>query len=172
MSIANRILTSACMLATLGVAAAGCASVAEASQPDEIEEPVVSETQAKAVADGVASEQEYREGFQRYQDCMSDHGYEVIVRSDDDYLIDMRIPGEAVDSGVDETCYELEFSQVDDLWQLANQDKRSDVDALRECMVSNDVVPMGQRVESMSRLDVVSALDEAEVDLISCVAPE
>lgn len=103
---------------------------------------------------------------------MSDHGYEVIVRSDDDYLIDMRIPGEAVDSGVDETCYELEFSQVDDLWQLANQDKRSDVDALRECMVSNDVVPMGQRVESMSRLDVVSALDEAEVDLISCVAPE
>jgi hypothetical protein len=77
--------------------------------------------QSAALADGVVTEAEYREGFARYQRCMTEAGYLVSVSDAPGPLISYTSSDAAVDSGVEGACYAAEFDSVDLAWQSSNR---------------------------------------------------
>lgn len=153
--------------AALGVAAAGLSGCASAAADAAAEgNPVTFEqsvAQVDALADGVVSRAEYQAGFADYRACMAERGHTVIVLDDMSTIIDMRIPAEAVESGVDHECYQTQFRGVDEAWQIANQDQRADNALLDACLRDRDLqVPQ-------TRQEKVDALVAAGVDLGTCL---
>jgi hypothetical protein len=82
--------------------------------------PPASAQQSAAIADGTVTEAEYREGFARYQQCMTDAGYPVDVSTSAGPLIRYTNSSAAVDSGSERACYASEFMSIDIAWQLSN----------------------------------------------------
>ncbi|WP_146073384.1 hypothetical protein [Cryobacterium sp. N22] len=82
--------------------------------------PPASAEQSAAMADGTVIEAEYREGFARYQRCMTDAGYPVGVADSPGPLISYSNSGAAVDSGSEGACYAAEFELIDMAWQQSN----------------------------------------------------
>ena len=74
--------------------------------------------QEQAVQDNRVTHAEYRAGFERYRACLSDGGYQMVSVVDTGPLFDFGVPSEAVESGVDDSCYALHFKVVDMAWQL------------------------------------------------------
>lgn len=75
------------------------------------------------------------------------------------------VPGAAVDSGVDDICYESELKYVDMLWQ-GLPENRDDLDTssfLRRCLESHGIKPKGTEVE------VNKQMDEAGITGQDCV---
>ena len=79
--------------------------------------PPASAEQSAAMADGTVTEAEYHEGFERYQQCMTDAGYPVDVADAAGPLIRYSNSGPAVDSGSEGACYAAEFRSIDIAWQ-------------------------------------------------------
>jgi hypothetical protein len=77
-----------------------------------------SAAQQEAITDGVATEAEYRAGFDRYSECMSDAGYPVVFIDQTGTIIQYSNRMEAVTSGHEARCYASEFEQLDTAWQL------------------------------------------------------
>ena len=86
--------------------------------------PVTTEpsaAQQEALADGTVTEAEYRDGFARYQQCMTDAGYPLGSVDDAGTVISYVTSGESVQSGVEGRCYDAEFGDLDSRWQVANE---------------------------------------------------
>lgn len=162
---------TALMCALLGLAAAGLSGCASASAVAAHGEDVPasyepSTAQVDALADGVVSRVEYLSAFGNYRTCMANGGFPVTVLNDESTIIDLRVPAAAVESGVDDRCYQIEFMPVNEAWQLANQDQRADNSLLEECLSDRSLsVPE-------TRQEKVDALLEAGVDLSSCLIEE
>lgn len=120
--------------------AAGCQS-AQPEAPAAFVDTKVSPAQASALADDDVSSDEYQESFRRYSDCLESEGYTLKIDKEVNSSIRFSVPAAAVDSGVDATCYGLEFQQVDMTWQIAHQDTSDDTKRLRECLVANGIEP-------------------------------
>ncbi|MEV8358249.1 hypothetical protein [Microbacterium sp. NPDC076895] len=81
----------------------------------------VSTEQSQALADGVVTEDEYREGFARFEACLAEAGFALYAVDDTAPIIDYSVPGEAVWSGDDERCYSSEFVGLDIEWQISHE---------------------------------------------------
>jgi uncharacterized protein YceK len=165
MRITGRIILVCATLGFSAVGLSGCASVsAVAAQGNEA--PATFEqsaSQVDALADGVVNRAEYQAGFAHYRACMAKSGYPVTVLDGDSTIIDMRIPAEAVDNGIDNRCYQTEFMSVNEAWQIANQDQLADNVLLDDCLTDRRMAVPETRQEK------VDALLNAKVDLGSCL---
>jgi hypothetical protein len=83
--------------------------------------PSASAEQMAAMADGNVTEVEYRAGFDRYAQCMSDAGHPVDLIDSTETIIRYVNSAASVQSGVEARCYALEFALLDPAWQSANQ---------------------------------------------------
>lgn len=81
----------------------------------------VSTEQSQALADGVVTEDEYREGFARFEACLAEAGFALYAVDDTAAIIEYSVPGEAVWSGDDERCYSSEFVGLDIEWQVSHE---------------------------------------------------
>jgi hypothetical protein len=153
----------------LGIAAAalsGCANTAAVADEGANIEYSPSADRAAALADGLVDRAEYRAGFERFRACMTESGYTVDVLDDSGTIIDARYLSEATDDGTDARCYDTEFREVDESWQVAHQDERTDGALLDACLRENGLVVPETRHEK------VMALAEAGVDFGSCLGEE
>jgi hypothetical protein len=89
------------------------------SAPPVLPEP--SAAQSSALADGIVTEAEYRDGFDRYSRCMTDAGFPVQAIDDTPPVISYVNSGAAVDSGAEAQCYAAEFEQLDMQWRAGNR---------------------------------------------------
>lgn len=105
---------------TLSVAGTGAYRV-WASWSAPVMPPSPSAEQTAAMADAIVTEAEYRAGFDRYAQCMTDAGYPVDVIDATAPIIRYVNSGAAVHSGVEGHCYALELALLDATWQAANQ---------------------------------------------------
>jgi hypothetical protein len=85
--------------------------------------PEPSAEQSAAMADGTATEAEYRAGFERYAECMADGGHPVDEIDLTQPVIRYVTSGASVQSGVEGRCYAAEFGMLDSAWQSANQER-------------------------------------------------
>lgn len=56
-------------------------------------------------------------------------------------VIQYVIPDAAEVNGTDTQCYDAEFSDVDSMWQVANEDTSETATILRECLVKAGLTP-------------------------------
>lgn len=112
-------VTWAAIGVAVGAALVACAGPAQVGTSTR---EWMSDDQATAVADGVISSDEYESGFSRYRSCLAAEGYALVLNGKKNESYQFGIPAEAVDSGVDQRCYEHEFREIDIIWQLAHQD--------------------------------------------------
>ncbi|MEJ1230136.1 MAG: hypothetical protein WDM88_05160 [Galbitalea sp.] len=100
-----------------------------------------SAAQLAEVADGVVTRAEYLAAFNRYAGCLAAAGYPLGNVDESATVLDLSIPGAAVDSGVDNRCYASEWQQVDTLWQLQNWSTSASVVMMRQCLADQGITP-------------------------------
>ncbi|MFB2597082.1 hypothetical protein ACEXQE_04740 [Herbiconiux sp. P17] len=163
MRIIDRFTLVAGALAIAALGLSGCAnSAAVAGEAADTVYPR-SAAQIKALADGTVDRAEYVAGFASFQACMAESGYTVEILDDESTIIEARYLSEASDDGTDDRCYQTEFKDVDESWQIAHQDERADNALLDACLQEHGLsVPTTRRAK-------VDALTEAGVDLGSCL---
>jgi hypothetical protein len=83
--------------------------------------PDPSPAQHEALSDGTVTENEYRDGFARYRQCMVDAGHPLLNVIDSGRIISYVNSPDAVQSGEEARCYTVEFGALDAAWQLADQ---------------------------------------------------
>lgn len=115
---------------------------------------------------GVVDHGDYLAAFAAYESCMARGGDPVTVTNDEGTILEMRIPSEAIASGVDDRCYQTEFKAVNEAWQVANQDQLADNVLLDTCLVDHGLS------RPTTRQSKVDALLDAGVDLGSCLEEE
>ena len=124
--------------------------------------PEPSAEQAAALSDGVVTEAEYRAGFDRYQQCMTNAGHPLQFVNDTGVIVEYSNSGAAVQSGVEGDCYALEFYQLDMNWQVANEYESNTNIALRACLEAAGLTPAGTASE------VWEQIEENNIDPIEC----
>jgi len=120
--------------------------------------------QREALTDGEVTQDEYTAGFERFRACLRAEGYELRDVELVGVVWQGGIPAEAVDSGVEKTCYDRDFKFVDVVWQTSNQEETSLLDALRYCLQERGLGVPSTLAEAQ-RAVAGAGLDEA-----SCVA--
>lgn len=120
--------------------------------------------QREVLSDGEVTQDEYMAGFERFRACLRAEGYELRDVELVGVVWQGGIPAEAVDSGVEKTCYDRDFKFVDVVWQTSNQDESSLLDALRYCLQERGLGVPSTLAEAQ-RAVAGAGLDEA-----SCVA--
>ena len=95
----------------------------ESYEPTDAELSVAGTAQRRAVDDGRVTGTEYRAGFDRYEACLADRGFVLGIADGTGPLIRYTVPAAAVDTGVDQPCYEKHFRLVDIMWQLKHADE-------------------------------------------------
>ncbi len=162
-SSSNRLVVVAGTLGIVAAGLSGCATTAAVADAGASPEYSPSAAQAAAMADGLVDRAEYRAGFERFRACMAESGYTVDVLDDSGTIIDARCLSEATDDGTDARCYDTEFRDVDESWQVAHQDEQTDGALLDACLRENGLAVPETRHEK------VTALSEAGVDMGSCL---
>ncbi len=157
------LVLGAALIGLIGLSA--CATETMSGDVPSSQQLGISPEQAAAIADGVASYNEYAEGFRRYTSCMEDAGYSIDVSGETNQVITYSVPTNAVDEGIDERCYSAEFARLDMLWQVARQDTSADAQRLRACLSDRGIEPAD------TWDDMVMQADENAVDLLQCLAP-
>lgn len=132
---------------------AGCASdKMESSTLSTPEEVVISEAQRLALSDNEVTRDEYDAGFRRYQACMTSAGHALVNVAEEYEVITFGVPAVAVESGDDDQCYTLEFSQVDTMWQLSVEDRGKIAGLLAACLSDRGLDSSGTKLEKEERL--------------------
>lgn len=90
--------------------------------------------QSAAVADGNVTQVEYSEAFRRFSSCVGSVGYDVERLANRGKLIEYRMLEEAWSTAEVKKCYDSEFSVVDEMWQIANEDSSESNAHLRQCL--------------------------------------
>lgn len=118
-------------------------------------DPEPSAATVAALSDGIVTETEYRDGFDRYSSCMTDAGHPVLGIDTSGTVIDYFNESSAVDSGVERRCYELEFSGLDSGWQLQNEDTSETANLVGECLSAHGVVPEPTLEARLQQLEAI-----------------
>lgn len=90
--------------------------------------------QQTALMDAEVTEAEYLEGFDRFRACLSEAGYELRDVQKIGKIMSAGIPAEAVESGVEEDCYNTEYRFLDIIWQVNNYDPGPEIAMLNGCL--------------------------------------
>lgn len=124
-----------------------------------------SAAQAGEISDRAATADEYQAAFQRYRECLSAAGFELVDVEFRNSVFEFGVPNAAVEDGADAECYRAEFYYVDMLWQSADQvQNNSDTARLyRECLQERGVEP-AETLEEMSE-----QLREAGIEPTECL---
>lgn len=151
--------------AAVVVGLAGCAeSTASAGDGQIVREDlpeIHSSDQQLAELEGGVTEDEYLAAFTRFETCMDDAGYPLVSVEHKDYLVTYSMLAEAYDSGDHDRCYLREFQQVDEQWQLLNQDKSVANRAYQACLTEAGVTPKSSAKEVWEQVQE-AGLDPAE----------
>lgn len=81
--------------------------------------PAPSAIQQEALSDDTVTREEYLAGLDRYQACIEEAGWTVVIVDRDAPVVDYRLDAGAVGDGSDLQCYAAEFEQLDTAWQLS-----------------------------------------------------
>lgn len=73
-----------------------------------------------ALSDGVVSRDDYDAGYRRFAACMDAGGIPLLDQPMEEDTHYYGVPQEAVDSGLYDRCYNLEFYAIDVAWQIAH----------------------------------------------------
>lgn len=117
----------------------------------------MSEAQAAEVEDRVATEQENRAAYERYRQCLSAAGFEIsedpILKPDGTFM-GGGLSDAAVQSGVDQECYEKEWSFTDTLFQSRPefQNHPSRTQWMRDCLEERGIEPRDAADELFEQL--------------------
>ena len=112
----------------------------------EAEMRAASRQQAAEISDRRITPDEYHASFRRYRECLRAGGYDLRdVRVESDGLYQFGVPDAAVRAGVDEECYLTHWKLVDNLWQIAMQDRSQTTQALRDCLTRRGIAPREDR---------------------------
>jgi hypothetical protein len=108
-----------------------------------ISEPTIrpSAAQQAEIATGVVTRADYLAAFNRYAGCMAAAGYPLGAVDESSTVLNMMVPGAAVDSGVDNRCYVSEWQKVDELWQLQNWRTSTSVVMMQQCLTDQGIKP-------------------------------
>ncbi|ROS52689.1 hypothetical protein [Frigoribacterium sp. PhB24] len=148
-------------VAVAAVTLSGCSGAAE-TPSDSPGEAAVSQQQVDALRDGDVTWDEYQTGFAAYQACLSKEGYELVDPHIADDLMDFAVPGAAVESGADDTCYQYNWSKIDDVWQVAHQDTSASARLVAACLEANGITPRQKYTDN------VELLNENGIDVSGC----
>lgn len=124
----NRNAASALGIGILAAGAllmAGCTATAVAddgprSPNDFLFDPPEQSARQVELLEGGVTREEYVAGFRTYSECMTSKGFELIDVDLEAQVIPYGIPQEAVQTGVHQECYAVEFAAVDKEWQLSH----------------------------------------------------
>lgn len=151
----GRLLIVVASSLAVAASAAGCASVVQSAAgiPDD-RWSVMSAEQQAALEDGVVTEQEYTAGYDEYVSCLAQAGFEIEEQGRPGGTYRFGIPEEAVDAGVDESCYLSHFDEVDSVWQGEHpQDDEGVKVILRQCLEAEGLGTEGTETELSERID-------------------
>jgi hypothetical protein len=126
--------------------------------------PVVtaSPAQAAAVSDGQVTRAEYVAAYNRYAGCMAALGYPIGDVPQSTIVISYAIVNAAVSDGADATCFPREYEQVDEKWQIENEQTSIAARAIADCLVSHGLTPLG------SPEDMIAQLQSIDLGLGNC----
>ncbi len=141
----------------------GCSGSATAPARSPIE-PSISAQQKNALQDGEISWDEYHAAFNAYQACLIREGYELVNPQVKGDLMDFGVPGGAVDSGVDDRCYDFNWAQVDRVWQIAHEDTSESAQIIANCLRSKLIEPSRTYKENLE------LLRKNEIEIADCPA--
>jgi hypothetical protein len=145
------------LLAAMICAATSCGRAGEgeeaAPSSGALSESVMSAEQRDAVKDRVVTPDEYHAAYRRFASCMSQAGYTLIEEGEERGVLKYSVPGTAVASGVDEKCYNQEFSAVDESWQLAHEEESEGAEVLRACLKKFGLEPGANNAERQQILE-------------------
>lgn len=101
----------------------------------------LSEEQVAALADDSVTYDEYTAGYRRYISCVAAGGYQIVEEDQVNQVFHYAVPDAAVDSGVNDSCYDKEFSYLDSTWQLAQEDTSPEAQRYAECLTEKGMTP-------------------------------
>ncbi|QSB23251.1 hypothetical protein [Curtobacterium sp. 24E2] len=148
------------------VAALLCSCSGTAPEPSRSQSAAaISQQQRTALDDGAVTWDEYKSGFDAYQACLSEAGYQLMDPQVDEFqLMDFGIPDAAVQSGTEKKCYQLYWAQLDGAWQAAHEDSSESAEIIKACLESNGVTPAGKYTDN------VKLMQKHNVDLSQCAS--
>ncbi|HEY5321129.1 MAG TPA: hypothetical protein VIJ76_09650 [Galbitalea sp.] len=111
-----------------------------------------SPAQAAALSDGQVTRAEYVAAYNRYSGCLAALGYPLGEVSQSTVLISASVQNDAVTRGALATCYPREFKQVDEKWQLENEQTSIGAASIAGCLVAHGVTPAGSAEDMIGQL--------------------
>lgn len=115
--------------------------------------PQRSAEQLAALADGDVSADEYEQGFRAFTSCMSEAGFEVLEGGTYGEVYDYSYPESASTTGDYDRCYELHFSEVDAVWQIAHEDQSATTHLVQRCLRDRGIEPGETALEVARQLE-------------------
>jgi hypothetical protein len=95
---------------------------------------VAGDTQRSALMDGEITRREYIDGFNAFESCMNEEGFQLTSEREVAGIFEFSIPDAAVKSGVDQRCYLTHFMFVDATWQYENSEERVFIERVNRCL--------------------------------------
>lgn len=123
--------------------------------------PDASAAQSAALSDGVATEAEYRDGFARYSNCMTEAGSPPVRVDQSGTVIKYSNTGDSVASGAEGRCYALEFGLLDSAWQIQNVDTSETAARIGECLTARGITPEPTMAGRNGQLEAIPLTVEA-----------
>lgn len=155
---------SGALVALFVMALSGCQAASPAPTPSATGS-AASDQQREALADGKVTWDEYKAGFDAYRGCLEKAGYELVSPHVDEFrLMDFGVPDAAVQSGVDDKCYRLHYSGVDDAWQIAHLDESETAQTVKSCLSAAGISPKKRYSDNLD------LLEEHGIDVEKCSA--
>lgn len=126
---------------------------------------VAGDTQRSALMDGKITRSEYISGFNAFESCMNEGGFQLTSEREVGGIFEFSIPDEAVKSGVDQRCYLTHFAFVDATWQYENNEERAFIERVNQCLGLDGGSGVAPRT---TRIDAEEALAENGRNISEC----
>lgn len=115
--------------------------------------PTASAAQNAAMEDGIVTRDEYVVAYQRFSACMSEAGFPLVFVDLNKTVIEYSTTQEAETDGASARCYGREFLEVDQAWQIANEDTSETARVLGECLRARGIAPGATLAEKEVQLE-------------------
>ncbi len=105
--------------------------------------------------DGKITRREYINGFNAFESCMNEGGFQLTSEREIGGILEFSIPDGAVKGGVDQRCYLTHFAFVDATWQYENSEERAFIERVNRCLgleENRSRAPLTTRIEAEEAL--------------------
>ena len=120
-----------------------CSTHARRLDPNSTHASVISPAQASELAKSRVTFDDYQSAFRRYQSCMGTAGFTVAVLGLANQVYDYRLPATTSSDPSAQRCYSYEFEQVDERWQIQNENTSPTADLYRHCLGTHGLPTTG-----------------------------